>query len=269
MARKIIFCMMLLLLVGCATPNVANDVENKRLDVIKHIRDASVLIMSPVGTGTGVVVKHKEKIYVWTAAHVVNPKWISAKPPEIPLPPELKDREDKNVPKDIPIPKILMVLKVAEYHKDRIEYVAAEVRVVAVGDQGRDEDLALLEIKDPVDLFKRSAITFSEKSKPLIGTRLFHIGNHLVPNYPFTLVSGMITNRNGLDDIGTVDVLSFPIRGGASGGGVFLQSNGRCIGILVSRIADFGFTPGLYVPVRKMRIFAKRHKIEYAMPGAF
>lgn len=75
-------------------------------------------------------------------------------------------------------------------------------------------------------------------------------------------VEGIVSQHGRLIDSKIYDQVSTPSFPGSSGGGVYLKSDGRLIGLLV-RGTPGGFS--LIVPVRRMAAWAKKAQIEWAM----
>lgn len=133
-----------------------------------------------------------------------------------------------------------------------------KAKVIAYSDP-EDEDLALLEIlKDnfrPIDV----SATFADDSIPGVGVELVHVGSTLGLYNSVSLGIISQTDRNiGGKMFDQTSCMGYP---GSSGGGVYLK-NGKCIGLLTR-----GAGPGLnfIVPVRRMRDWAKKMKIEWAI----
>ena len=92
--------------------------------------------------------------------------------------------------------------------------------------------------------------------------KLYHVGSLLGELGSNSLTDGIVSQRGRLINKTIYDqtnATSFP---GSSGGGIYEAATGKYVGMLV-RGAGEGFS--LYVPVRRMRSWARKVKVDWAM----
>lgn len=241
---RTILCLLL-----AALPGTAADVKPADL------KKATVMIDAGPGYGSGVCVKAGGKVYVWTVAHVLpdaEVKW--AIQPDGGLLPV-------NTP--APVPSV-----VRDGKKD------AKRTPCKVLFKDKDNDLALLEVED-----KEYAVDGTKfiQGTPDDGEKLWHVGSMTGPAGFNSLADGLVSATGRLrkggkpDDAGVeYDQISGACQRGSSGGPVFRQTTGECVG-LVSEFLGVdggGTTPtfGAYciVPARRIKELAKKHNTEFA-----
>lgn len=233
-------------LVACANQATAATL------LIQQLQDVSVTIRAGQGRGSGVLFKRGEVTYVWTAAHVVDGL-----------------RKTRTIIVN-GAPKVVVEFSdaqiVQEFRENgrRIGEQTMEARVVRYSDSEQGHDLALLEIRKRN--FSPVTAVFYDGEIPEIGTELFHVGSLLGQFGANSLTTGVVSQIGRVLDLGVngtvfdqTTVTAFP---GSSGGGVYLKSDGRYIGMLV-RGAGEGFN--FIVPTRRMRQWADAAGIAWAM----
>jgi S1-C subfamily serine protease len=252
----------LLLLAMMVSPSFGEDAQK----IINHLQDISVTIKAQSGgffggeaQGSGVLFTRKDgddtTTYVWTAAHVVDglkshrPVLINGSPKIVT---EFKDAQ-----------------VVMEFQEDgrRVGETTVDARVIRYSDAETGRDLAILKIRKKNFAGEgRSTEFYANTVMPTVGTKLYHVGSLLGQFGSNSLTQGTISQTGRVLDIGAsgtvfdqTSVTAFP---GSSGGGVFLESNGQYVGMLVRGAGEqFNFI----VPIREMREWAKNAKVEWAM----
>jgi hypothetical protein len=228
---------------------------------VEKLTDISVTIKTDRGQGSGTLFVRRngndEVAYVWTAAHVVES--LRKVRPVI----DTKTGTNKFVVefKDAEI--------VQELNQDgrRIGEIKMDAEVVRYSDAEQGHDLALLRVRKknfvPAD---QTATFFLDEPIPGQGTELFHVGSLLGQVGANSLTTGIISQNGRVLKFGAnavifdqTTVTAFP---GSSGGGVYLKGDGRYVGMLVR---GAGETFNLIVPVRRMREWAKKAGVEFAM----
>jgi hypothetical protein len=155
---------------------------------------------------------------------------------------------------------------VREFYQDgrRIGETRLDAKVLKCSESENGEDLAILQIRQKDFLPTDASVVFYDGEIPGRGTELYHVGSML--GEPNSLTTGIISQVGRVLDLGangkTFDQCECTTMPGSSGGGIFLKSDGRCVGLLV-RGGGEGF--GLFVPVRRMREWAKASGVEWAM----
>lgn len=227
----------------------------ERREVAEHLQDISVTIKSDgrdsKAEGSGVLITRNingEKVaFVWTCAHVVD-----------------NLREVRTVIKDGSPRKIVefgdvQIVKELVEGGRRVGEIKMDATVIKFSDA---EDLALLMVRAR-DYGKASARFYLDKEETIIpiGTQLYHVGSLFGQMGANSMTSGIVSQVGriqGKVEFDQTTVTAFP---GSSGGGVFLQ-DGTYVGMIVLGAGE-GFN--LMVPVRRMRRWAEKHKIVWAL----
>jgi S1-C subfamily serine protease len=221
-------------------------------DVPEYLNDISVTIRAADGEGSGVLKRTKDgTTWVWTAAHVVaglrkTRQTIDAK---------------TGATKTVVTFDDAKVIKMLIEDGRTVGRVEVDAEVIRYSDATYGEDLALLRIRKKH--FIDACVNFYlEKTPPLRGTPLFHSGSLLGEIGSNSLTEGILSQHGRLIKGKVFDQVSTPSFPGSSGGGVYLKSDGRLIGLLV-RGAPGGFS--LIVPLRRMQAWAKKAHVEWAI----
>lgn len=218
--------------------------------VVNNLQVASVTVGTGNGTGSGVFITRNGVNFVWTAAHVVESLRHTR---------EVIDSATgtKRVVVEFDDAKVIQMLIEDGRKVGQLEF---DAKVIRYSDAENGEDLALLMVRKK-NLVNVNVSFFEGKDPPLLGTDLWHVGSLLGQMGANSLTSGIISQHGRLHKGKVYDqttVTAFP---GSSGGGVFTK-DGRYVGMLV-RGAGEQFN--LIVPVRRMRDWAKKAKVEWAL----
>ena len=217
----------------------------------RHLQDISVTIKAGFSEGSGVIYVRDDQCFVWTAAHVVDGLRSTRKVVDP------KTGQQKTVV-EFSDAKVVKTLIESGRTVGRYEL---DAQVVKYTDATYGEDLAILRVRAKGQF--KSGVTFYEgESPPDLGTRLFHVGSLLGSVGSGSMTDGIVSQHGrliGKTIFDQTNATSFP---GSSGGGIYLADKGTYIGMLV-RGAGEGFS--LYVPVRRMRAWAKTAGVEWAM----
>ena len=251
-------------------------VQNNQL--YQHLQDVSVTVKTWGGEGSGVIVTRTVPVtsntlgkpktvkvnFVWTAAHVIDGL-----------------RSVRTVIKNGQAKKIVefkdaqIVQELVEDGR-RVGEMKMEAKVVKYSDSENGEDLALLMIRKK-GYIDQSVTFYKAEGKPVaIGTELYHVGSLLGQTGSNSMTRGICSQVGRVLDLGTGDgvvfdqttVTAFP---GSSGGGVFLSERskdkaGQYVGMLVR---GAGETFNLIVPVRRMREYAKKQGVLWAIDSNY
>jgi hypothetical protein len=242
------------LFVGLA---LAVSAEAEEPETIQKLQDISVTIKAEGSQGSGVLFTRKDgdnvRTLVWTAAHVVDGLRKTR---------EIISSGDSKTSVEFQDARI-----VNEFYQGgrRIGEAQMDAKVIRYSDSENGEDLAILEVRKLNFVPLETSVEFST-DEPKIGDELYHVGSLLGQFGSNSLTAGIMSKVGRVLDLGAngivfdqVAVGAFP---GSSGGGVYLQKDGKCIGLLVR---GAGEQMAFIVPVRRMRDWAKRAKVEWAM----
>lgn len=239
-------------------PSVAAEKKQTTAD---HLQNVSVTIRSEGpysnGEGSGVIFTRKDTEgnlvnFVWTAGHVID---------------NLRKTRSTVVdgrPKTIVEFKDPMVVKEIRQGGRTVGRLQMDAEVLKYSDATNGHDLALLRVRK--FNFVTDTVTFYlDKEIPKLGEDLLHVGSLLGQMGANSMTDGIYSqhgrilkslNKHIFDQ---TTVTAFP---GSSGGGVYLKSDARYIGMLV-RGAGEGFN--LIVPVRRMQDYCEKHKMMWAL----
>lgn len=209
-----------------------------------HLLGISVTVKAGSSQGSGVLFSRDGHTFVWTAGHVVDG-----------LRKTRTVTVNGNTKTVVEFDDAAIVQEFKEGGR-RIGETKMDAKVLRYSDADYGEDLALLLIRK--SNFSKETVTFyAGKGIPDIGTKLYHVGSLLGQFGSNSLTTGVIAQTGRVLDLGKGTVFdqttatAFP---GSSGGGVYLQENGQCVGILV-RGAGEGFN--FIVPIRRLREWAE------------
>ena len=246
----IVFAFMLSVL---AVPGVS--AQDKPVEkVSQYLQNISVTVHAGPYAGSGVMFQTNDKqIWIWTAAHVVRPLRRTHQ--------ILDDKGTERSKVSFDDAKILRFNKNKEEGRIVSSY-SSDAEIIRYSDADFGQDLALLRLRDKD--FKPESTTrfYLDNSIPDIGEDLYHCGSLLGSIGSNSMTGGIMSQHGRVFDgkiYDQVTTTSFP---GSSGGIVCLKSDGRYIGMLVMGAGE-GF--GLIVPVRRMKDWAKKVGVEFAM----
>ena len=241
-----------------AATTLAEDVKKTTAD---YLQDVSVTIVSEGsfsrGEGSGVIFSRKDKDgntvnFIWTAAHVID---------------NLRNERKvivNGAPKTLVEFKDAKIVKVLRQNGRTVGQLELDAEVVKYSDADDGHDLALLRVRKLN--FVDSTVKFHlNKEIPKLGTDLWHVGSLLGQMGSNSMTDGIYSqtgrvikslNKHVFDQ---TTVAAFP---GSSGGGVFLKTDNKYIGMLVR---GAGETFNLIVPVRRMVTWCEKNDIMWAL----
>lgn len=233
-------------------------------DVSAYLQSISVTVTAKGGSGSGVIFtreimdggKARKVNFVWTAAHVLE-GLRSVR--------SFIDSEG-HVKKVVEFQDAEIRKKIIESGRT-IGHLSLDARVVKYSDAKTGEDLALLMVRKHD--FVEDSMKFSEDKEGVglpLGTQLFHVGSLLGEDGSNSMTTGIMSQVGRTVSLSggpktlfdQTTVTAFP---GSSGGGVF-KTDGQYVGMLVR---GAGETFNLIVPVRRIKSWAEKEKILWAM----
>lgn len=233
--------------------------KTEKRNIINDISSSSVLIYSDGGFGSGVVFKNGEDTFVWTDAHVV------AGAQEVFISVDLLTG----------VPKIYVTYKdvfVVQEMYEQGRKVGETRHIAKIIRYSQTHDIALLQIYKK-NAFASSVEFISNNEIPNIGDKLWHVGSMTGPKGANSLSEGIFSKAGRLrkyfvsdELVGIIyDQCSLSAHRGSSGGGVFRQSDGKCIGIVTEFLGKDTYGEFCITPARRLREFAKYASCEWAM----
>ena len=248
------------LIIGLSLTFFSYSAEKKQTTA-DHLQNVSVTIRSEGqfsnGEGSGVIFTRKDAKgnlvnFVWTAAHVVDNLRSTRK--------TVVDGVSKTIVEF----KDPMVVKEIRQNGRTVGRLQMDAEVLKYSDAKDGHDLALLRVRK-FNFVKDTVTFYLDKEIPKLGEDLLHVGSLLGQMGANSMTDGIYSqhgrilkslNKHIFDQ---TTVTAFP---GSSGGGVYLKSDARYIGMLV-RGAGEGFN--LIVPVRRMQDYCEKHKMTWAL----
>ncbi len=212
--------------------------DGDRFILYAELQDMSVKVIVDGGSGSGVLftreIEGEQKVFIWTAGHVAASL-------------QQMDGTFKNA----------TIKFERRYCGQVIRKWELKAKVIAFSNQYTGEDLALLEITEDCAWF-RSAVFADDEIQP-VGTEVIHVGS--TAGFEDSVSLGIVSQTDRVFRGKMYDQTSTMAYPGSSGGGVY-TTDGKCIGLVT-----LGVGPGLnfYVPMRRLRVWAKKEGIEWAM----
>jgi hypothetical protein len=226
-----------------------------------HLQNVSVTVRSEGafsnGEGSGVIFTRKDAKgnqvnFVWTAAHVIDNLRKTRK------------TVVNGAPKTIVEFKDPVVVKEIRQNGRTVGRLQMDAEVLKYSDATNGHDLALLRVRK-FNFVTDTVAFYLDKEIPKLGEDLLHVGSLLGQMGANSMTDGIYSqhgrilkslNKHIFDQ---TTVTAFP---GSSGGGVYLKTDARYIGMLV-RGAGEGFN--LIVPIRRMQDYCEKHKLMWAL----
>ncbi len=244
---KIVIAAIILLFTNVAC---AANKSTTQPSVPEHLRDISVTVSTPEGSGSGVIVVRGHDTYIWTDAHVVDRERHVRNF----IDPKTGKRGTRVEFDDV---KIVQAIEGNGNEVGRIIYVA---EIIRYSNEKTGEDIALLRLRKK-DAFKDSAEFYLQDRAPIIGTELYHFGSFHGASGEFSLSEGVLSKSGRYERGRLLDQITCPHVPGSSGGGTFTR-DGQCIGLV-----DLTVNPtwGYITPVRRMKTWATKVGVEFAL----
>ena len=227
--------------------------------VEKHCINVTVMAEAGGHLGTGFVITrtNQDKTidhYVWTAGHLVAnarhvPRFLGI------------------IPNGQPATFDPIIMSICRhYAMDDITNAYIRLQWNFRGEVVRfssDEDLALVKVTSTninvLRLLGHNNTVFHKDESDINDQEIYHLGSYLGDDHPQPVTFGFINTKGKSSEFWKVLVEGYP---GSSGGGVFLRSNGECVGMI---LRTEGSISQLCAPVTRMRAWAKKAGIPWAV----
>lgn len=216
--------------------------RSARVDGVRNCyeraQSATALIVTPTGSGSGVVVKRGARIFLWTAAHVVD------------------DCDS------------VVVRSYIRHEGARVGHTDFTARIIERNDA---LDVALLWVVAPVEYFDGVELAGPEIMR--VGQSVYHVGNYWGAQFDDSVSIGVIS-QIGVVPLSPdwpwqfcLDQTTTFVTYGSSGGGIFRHSDNKLIGILVGGARPGVADVNVFVPIRAIKAWADSGHIVWAMYG--
>lgn len=214
----------------------------------EKLQNISVTVHAGPATGSGVVISRSGANYILTAGHVVD---------DVRKVTKLLDNVTGESKRHSKFDAVTVIREVIRDGRS-IGKNSIEGEVVAYSSSEYGDDLALIKLRDPIT--QDSAVFYKEAVIPATGTRVSHVGSFLGQDGSNSFSEGQISQIGRTLYNHVFDQSSCTAFPGSSGGGIFNAETGEYIGTLVR---GSGETFNYYVPIRRIKEWAKRHKVEF------
>lgn len=220
------------------------------IEIGKKLQDISVTIHAGNSQGSGFIKTRGNTNYVWTAAHVVS---------------GLRETR-KVIDSKTGAEKIVTEFRDAQIVKELIEdgrsvgKIYMDAQVIRYSDIEKGEDLALLKVRKKSFVTDSVVFYLEEKLVPA-GTNLYHCGSLLGQVGSNSITRGVMSQVGRVIDNKIFDQTTCAAFPGSSGGGIY-NDEGKLVGMIVR---GAGETFNLCVPVRRIKDWAKRTNVLYAI----
>lgn len=236
---KLAVCFVLTVSLLVFFPNyIPSRVDSVR-NCYERAQNSTVLIVCPSGAqGSGVVVKRGARLFVWTAAHVVD------------------DCDS------------VVIRSYIRHNGERVGHMDFTARVLERNDS---LDVALLWLVSPESYFESADFAGPEPAR--VGDSVYHVGNYWGAEFDGSVSTGVISQigvRPKYSDWPwkfPLDQTTAFVVYGSSGGGIFRHSDNKLIGIIVGGPAPGQADVNLFVPIRAIHSWATDVSILWAMYG--
>jgi S1-C subfamily serine protease len=224
--------------------------------VLQNLLAASVMVVLPEGTGSGVAFKNREHTFVWTDAHVID---TALKQERVHDP--VTGRERQRVR--------FADVKLSQGVIEKGRKVGENVRFAEVLRYDADQDIALLRVR--ASGWPAAGVSFC-KDVPEPGEKIWHVGSAQGSRGQNGLADGTFSAAGRLrfdfthnEEDGLVyDEVTVTGHPGCSGGGVFRRS-GECLGLVTEMLGRGTHGTLCMTPARRLREFAEANACLWAL----
>lgn len=244
----------LAVILGCAlavtVSGAPSSADSPTQATVDTIQDLSVTIHAGGAQGSGEIKTRNGVNYVWTAGHVVDGLRTTR---------TIIDSKSGGTKTIVEFKDAKVVTELIEDGR-AVGRLEMDAEVIRFSDSENGEDLALLRVRKKN--FVRSSVQFYLEDKiPPVGTTLYHCGSLLGQMGSNSFTRGIMSQHGRVLHNKVYDQTTCAAFPGSSGGGVYL-ADGRMCGMIVR---GAGETFNLIVPVRRIRDWAKRAGVEFAL----
>jgi S1-C subfamily serine protease len=237
MIKKLIAALVLL----AAVPLHAEDTDT----LAPRLQETAVTLHTESGQGSGVIVTRKGVNYVLTAGHVVAGNRRVTK--------VVTDSKDSSEVSFKPV----SIVKEIYTDGESIGTTSIQADVVAYSSAEFGQDVALVRLRSKIT---DASVEFYPKRLLSVGTAVVHVGSLEGQDGSNSFTTGSYAQIGRVLFDKVFDQTSCPAFPGSSGGGIYLQSNGQYVGMLVR---GSGETFNYIVPIRRLKDWAKAHHTEF------
>lgn len=224
------------------------------VSVPQHLQDISVTIKAEGSSGSGVIFTRKDKngnfiSFVWTAAHVIDSLRYQR---EI-----IDSGGNKKVVVEF---KDAQILKLLIEEGRIIGRLSIDAAIIKYSDSNFGHDVGILKVRKKN--FTTNTVEFYLKDDILsVGIRLYHCAS-LLGEYGQSLTDGILSQNGRLVNGKEYTQSTLVALSGSSGGGVYLQDNGLCVGFILRGASD---VMNLYCPINRIKKWAIKNNVLWTL----
>jgi S1-C subfamily serine protease len=217
--------------------------------VAAQLQEVSVTIHTPVSQGSGVIVTRDGVNYIWTAGHVIAGL-----------------RHERSAVDGAGATRTIVEFEDAKIVKELIEGGRAvgrlemDAEVLRYSDAEHGQDLSLLRVRKK-NFVTAGAKFYLDEEIPAVGSDLIHCGSLQGQVGSNSITTGVISQIGRVYEGEVYDQTTCAAFPGSSGGGIYLR-DGRYVAMLTR---GSGETFNLTIPIRRIREWAKRVGVEFAI----
>jgi len=237
--------------IGFAGTGFAQNKFKDDADKAAYLQDISVTIHAGGAQGSGVIKTVKDTNYVWTCGHVVQHLRSTR---------TVIDSKSGSTKTIVEFADAKIVKELIEDGR-AVGKLEMDAEVLRYSDAENGEDLSLLRVRKK-NFIKTSVNFYLDSKIPPVGSKLLHVGSLLGQMGSNSLTSGVMSQHGRVYATKVYDQSTCAAFPGSSGGGVYLESDAKYVGMIVR---GAGETFNLMVPVRRMELWAKHVKIGFTM----
>jgi len=223
--------------------------------VPEFLQSISVTIKTGESQGSGVIFTRTNKLgeqvsFVWSAGHVVAR-----------LRTEREIIDFNGTKKTVVEFKDAQVLQLIVEDGRTIGRVLMDAAIIKYSDADYGDDLALLRVRKKN--FTTNTVTFFLKNAVLpVGTKLYHCGSLQGEQGGQSLTDGILSANGRLVNGKEYTQSSIVALPGSSGGGVYNQDKGECVGFILRGSSD---VVNLYCPISRVKSWATKNNVMWAL----
>jgi S1-C subfamily serine protease len=231
--------------------------SDSTVSIAERLMTNSVTVQAGRSQGSGTLCVDKNgRTWVLTAGHVIQgtreQKTV------------LDERGHQKVVISFPDFKLLSIVKEDGRQIGEFKY---DVEVIRYSDPEAGDDLAVGRVRSRAFSPRYPMRFHLERTIPPVGTHLMHCGSMYGEFGHNSVTNGILSAQGRVLYDRIFDQTTCTADYGSSGGPIVLEDSGRYVGMVV-RKAGYGQSFNLIVPVRRVRDWAERNKVEFVLDAS-